>query len=296
LVEKFIVIGSPNSQDLAKKVCKKLDGKFLQTKLKIFPDGENKITISGKITKRTIVVVSSSGPPVDSNLVHTFSLIAKAKEISNKVIAVLPYLGYAKQDKEFLTGEIITISAIAKMLKTVGATKVIVVDFHSPNALKYFKIPIKNISALPLFVKYFKRYKLKDPLVVSPDLFWKNHAEKFARDINGVSAALNKQRDRKTGKIIIKPPFPVVSKGCDLVLFDDMISTGGSIIESLRILNKKKFRKIFVVCTHAVLVGNSKNSIKKFRVNEIISTNSIEGEFSKIDLSDLISQQILNWK
>ena len=290
------MIGSPNSQDLAKKICKNLKGKFIQTELKIFPDGENKLSISGKITKGITIVVSSSSPPVDSNLVHTFSLIAKAKETSNKVIAVLPYLGYAKQDKEFLKGEIITISVIAKLLKAVGATKVIVVDFHSPDALKYFKIPIKNISALPLFVKYFKRHKLKDPLVVSPDLFWKTHAEKFASGINGISAALHKQRNRKTGKLVIKPPYPKVAKGCDLILFDDMVSTGGSIVESLRILNKKKFRKIFVVCTHAVFVGDSKKTVKKSGVNEIISTNSIEGEFSKIDLSEIISQQILNWK
>lgn len=295
-MNNYFVIGSPTSEGLAKKIAKKLQAKYLKTTLKVFPDGESKLTISENITKGTVIVVSSTGPPVDSNIVQTLSLISKSREMSSKVIAVVPYMGYAKQDKEFLKGEIITISVIAKLFKAAGATRLIVIDFHSPNALSFFKMPTKNLSAIPLFAKYFKKYKLKNPLVVSPDMFWKSNAEKFAKCLNTTAIALNKQRDRKTGKLIIKSPLPKFSKGRDLIIFDDMVSSGGTILKAIQFLKKENFRKIYVVCTHPIFVGDSEKKLKKAGTTRIIGTNSIEGKFSKVDLSEIISKTIQNWK
>ena len=182
------------------------------------------------------------------------------------------------------------------MFKAAGATRLIVVDFHSPNALSFFKLPIKNISSVSVFAEYFKNYKLKKPLVISPDLFWKSNAEKFAKYINATAVAINKQRNRKTGKLVIKQPFPKFSKGQDIIFFDDMVSTGGSVLKIIQFLKKENFRKLYVVCTHPVFVGDAEKKIKKVGVRKIIGTNSIEGKFSKIDLSGIISKAILDWK
>ncbi len=295
-MKDYLVIGGPKAQILAKNIAKKLHAKYLQTTLKTFPDGESKITIEGNIKRGTIVVVSSTGPPVDSSIVQTLSLISKSSEISSEVISVVPYMGYAKQDKEFLKGEIVTISVIAKLFEAAGATRLIVVDFHSPDALDFFKIPTKNLSAVSLFAKYFKNYKLKNPLVVSPDMYWKSNAEKFAECLNTTSIALNKQRDRKTGKLVIKSSLPKLSEECDLILFDDMVSSGGSILKSIEFLKKENFRNVYVACTHPVFVGDSEMKIKKAGVSAIIGTNSIEGKFSKIDLSKIIVDAINDWK
>ena len=294
-MNNWFVIGSPTSKSLAKKIAKKLHATYLKTTLNIFSDGESKLTVLGHAKKGTIVVVSSTGPPVDSNLVHTLSLISKSREMSSDVIAVVPYMGYAKQDKEFLKGEIITISVVAKLFKAAGATRLIVVDFHSPNALSFFKLPTKNISAVSLFAEYFKKYNLKTPLVVSPDMFWKSNAEKFAKLLNIDVIALNKQRNRKTGKLVIKSTFPRFSKGSDLIFFDDMVSTGGSILKAIKFLKKENFRNMYVVCTHPVFVGDSERKIKNAGVSKIIGTNSIEGKFSKVDLSGIISEAVVNW-
>ncbi|MDH3764606.1 MAG: ribose-phosphate diphosphokinase [Nitrosopumilus sp.] len=295
-MKDYFVIGSHTSKTLARKIAKKLQAKYLKTTLKVFADGESKLTISGQVNKETIIVVSSMGPPVDSNLIQTLSLISKSSEMSSNVIAVVPYMGYAKQDKEFLKGEIITISVIAKLFKAAGATRLIVVDFHSPNALSFFKLPTKNISTVSLFAEYFKNYKLKTPLVISPDMFWKSNAEKFAKHINTTAVAINKQRNRKTGKLVIKPPFPKFSKGQDIIFFDDMVTTGGTILKAIQFFKKENFRKMYVVCTHPVFVGDAERKIKKAGVTKIIGTNSIEGKFSKIDLSGIISKAIQNWK
>ena len=152
-MDDYFVIGSPTSKNLARNIAKKLQAKYLKATLRVFADGESKLTISGHVNKGTIIVVSSMGPPVDSNLVQTLSLISKSREMSANVIAVVPYMGYAKQDKEFLKGEVITISVVAKLFKAAGATRLIVVDFHSPNALSFFKLPTKNISTVSLFAE-----------------------------------------------------------------------------------------------------------------------------------------------
>ena len=292
----YFVVGSPASRILAKKIAKKIQAKYLKTTLKVFPDGENKLTIPERVHGGTTIVVSSTGPPVDTNLIHTLSLISKSREMSSNVIAVVPYMGYAKQDKEFLKGEIITISVIAKLFQAAGATQIIVVDFHSPEALNFFKMPSKNLSIIPLVTKYFKKYNLKDPLIVSPDMFWKSNAEEFAKHLNATPIALDKRRDRKTGNLVIKSSFPKFSKGCDLILFDDMVSSGGSILKSIQFLKKKNFRKIYVVCTHPVFVRDAEKKIKNAGVTEIIGTNSIEGKFAKIDLSGIIVDAIQNWE
>ena len=295
-MKNYLVIGSPNSEILAKKIAKKMHVNYLKTKVRVFPDGESKITILGNIKNKTIIVVSATDPPVDTNLIHTLSLITKSRESSSEVIAVVPYMGYAKQDKEFLKGEIITIKVIAKLFKAAGATKLVVVDFHSPNALSFFKIPIKNIRTTDLFAKHFKKYKLKEPLVVAPDLFWKSNAEKFANRLGATVIALNKKRDRNTGKLTIKSTLPKFVKGRDMILFDDMVSSGGSIVKAIQFLKRKNFRKIYVACTHPILVDNAENKIKKLGVKEIIGTNSVLNDFSKVDLSEIISKTIQDWR
>ena len=107
MLSNFTIIGGKASEDLAKKIAVKLKGKYLKSDLRIFPDGESKITVSGKPKNGKIIVVQSTYPPVDSNLIQTLSLVAKAKKYSSQVYAVIPYLGYARQDKEFLPGEVV---------------------------------------------------------------------------------------------------------------------------------------------------------------------------------------------
>ena len=294
-MKNYFVVGNSTDETLAKNIAKKLRAEYLKTNLKVFPDGESKLTISRKVNNGIIIVVSSTGPPVDSNLIRTLSLISKSRETSSEVIAVVPYMAYAKQDKEFLKGEIITISVIAKLFKAAGATKLIVVDFHSPDALNFFKIQAKNLSANSLFAEHFKKYKLKEPIVIAPDLFWKSNAEKLARHLNTNAIVLNKQRDRKTGKLVIKSSFPKLSKKHDLILFDDMVSSGQSILKAIQFLKRKNFRNIYVACTHPIFVGDSERKIRKMGVTKIIGTNSIDGKFAKIDLSEIIANAIKDW-
>jgi len=286
------VIAGNSSEDLAKKISKKLNANLIKSELKIFPDGENKITLKGNFSKGKTIVVQSIYPPVDSNLIQALALISKAKENSSEVIAVIPYLGYARQDREFLRGEIVSMKVLGKLFKGAGATKIIVADIHSKIGLKQLKLKSQNVSAMPNLVKYFKKIKLKNPLIISPDQGGKERAKEFAKESKLEFIALEKFRDRKTGKVEIKNHDIKEVVDRDLILVDDMISTGGSIIKAAEFLKKQKCKRIFVTCTHALLINDAEQKIKKAGVTKIVSTNSIPGKNSVVDISDVIVKAI----
>ena len=287
-----MVIGGNSSQGLARRIAKKLKAGYVNTSTRTFPDGESKITIKKIPKKKIIVVVQSTFPPVDSNLLHLLSIISQARKYSSKIYAVIPYLGYARQDREFLDGEVVTVSVIGKMLKSVGTKKVIVVDIHSKLALKQLGISSENVSVVSNLANYIKKLKLKDPLVVSPDQGGKERADEFADALKIDFIALKKHRNRKTGKINIITTKASV-KDRDLVLVDDMISTGGSIIKATQFLKKQKCRRIYVACTHGLFVNDAEKKIKQAGVTQIISTNTIPTNSSKVDVSRMLAESLL---
>ena len=291
-MSKLSVIAGKSSEEVAKKLSKKIKANFIKSQIRVFADGESKITLNGNISKKKSIVVQSIYPPVDTNLIQALSLISKAKETSSEVIAVIPYMGYARQDREFLPGEIITMKVLGKLFKGAGASKIIAVDIHSMIGFKYFSIKTKNVSAIPELVRYIKKLSLKNPLVVSPDQGGKERAKEFAKELGSEYIALEKKRDRKTGKVQIKTKKLDEVANRDLILVDDMISTGGSIVKATQFLKKQKCKKVYVACTHALLMNDAERKIKKAGVSKIISANTIPGKTSIVDISDTIAKAI----
>ena len=288
---KFAVIAGSASKDLGKRIARRLKAPYVEAKTRVFPDGESKITF-GRIPKNSIIlVVQSTHPPVDTNLLQALSIISQARKVSSKIYAIIPYMGYARQDRQFLSGEVVTMSIVAKMIQAAGAKKIVAVDIHSKTALNHFKIPKENVSAIPELAKYFKKMKLKDALVVSPDMGGALRAKKFASLINTDFIALKKSRNRKTGKVVIQSS-KVDVRGKDLILVDDIISTGGSIVKATQFLKKQKCKRVFVACTHGLFIGDAEKRIKTSGVSRIISTNTIPRNTSKVDISGVIVDSI----
>ena len=291
MLVKFAVIAGSASKDLGKRIARRLKAPYVEAKTRVFPDGESKITF-GRIQKNSIIlVVQSTYPPVDTNLLQALSIISQARNASSKIYAVIPYMGYARQDRQFLSGEVVTMAIVARMLQTAGAKKIVVVDIHSKIALNHFKIPKENVSAIPELAKYFKKMKLKNALVVSPDMGGALRAKKFAALLNTDFITLKKSRNRKTGKVLIQSSKVDVS-GKDLILVDDIISTGGSVIKAAQFLKRQKCKRVFVACTHGLFVDNAEKRIKKAGVARIISTNTIPRNTSKVDVSGAIADSI----
>jgi len=288
---KFTVIGGGASKDLAKRLARKLKAVYIKTETKIFPDGESKVTLQKIPKKSVILVVQSTYPPVDTNLLQALSIISQVRKISSRTFAIIPYMGYARQDKQFLSGEVITMSVVAKMLQSAGAKKVIVVDIHSNTALNHFNIPTENVSAIPELANYFKKLNLKNPLVVSPDMGGSSRSKKFASLLKTDFIVLKKHRDKKTGSVSIQTAKMDV-QGKDLILVDDIISTGSSIIKAAQFLKKQKCKRVFVACTHGLLVDGAEKKIRKAGVSRIISTNTIPGNTSKVDVSGILAKSV----
>ena len=291
MLVKFAVIAGSASKDLGKRIARRLKAPYVEAKTRVFPDGESKITF-GRIPKNSVVlVVQSTYPPVDTNLLQALSIISQARKAASKIYAIIPYMGYARQDRQFLSGEIVTMSIVAKMLEAAGAKKIIVVDIHSKTALNHFKISKESVSAIPELAKYFKKLKLKNALVVSPDMGGALRAKKFAGLLNTDFIALKKSRNMKTGKVLIQSS-KVDVRGKDLILVDDIISTGGSIVKAAQFLKRQKCKRVFVACTHGLFVEGAEKKIKKAGVSRIISTNTIPRNTSKVDVSGVIVDSI----
>jgi ribose-phosphate pyrophosphokinase len=290
-----VVIAGPSSIDLAKRISKNLKTELIEPELKIFSDGESKIRLPSLYNKHCIIV-QSLYPPIDRHIIQLLMIIHKCKnDNASKITVIIPYMAYARQDKAFLEGEIISISVLADLIQNCGTNEVITVDIHNELSLSYFSIIIKNISAIPILAEFLLNNKnIENPIIVSPDEGGKIRAKKIAELLNLPMLCLKKTRDRDTGLVSIEEKLDLAVHGKDAILIDDMISTGKSIVKACEVLKKNKIRKIIVLCTHALLLDNALEIIMEAGVHEIISTNSIPNNCSKVDLAPILSNVVFN--
>lgn len=290
-----MVIAGPSSIDLAMRISKNLKTELIEPELKIFSDGESKIRLPSLYNKHCIIV-QSLYPPIDRHIIQLLMIIHKCKsDDASKITVIIPYMAYARQDKAFLEGEIISISVLADLIQNCGTNEVITVDIHNELSLSYFSIIIKNISAIPILADFLLNNKnIENPIIVSPDEGGKIRAKKIADLLNLQMLCLKKTRDRETGLVSIEEKLDLAVHGKDAILIDDMISTGKSIVKACEVLKKNKIRKIIVLCTHALLLDNALEIIMEAGVHEIISTNSIPNNCSKVDLAPILSNVVFN--
>lgn len=286
-----MIVGS-SPTELAHSIARRLNADIVTSKIRMFPDGESKITLSG-IPSGRCIVVQSTHPPVDTNLVFALSLVLQAAERSDDVTAVIPYMGYGRQDREFLPGELVTIQRIAKLFLLAGVKSVLTVDIHSMTALDYFGKGAKNVSAIPSLAKHFLTMNLERPLVISPDQGGRARAYQFAQVLNAESLALEKRRDRNTGDIKIQDDNLNV-RNRNIILVDDMVSTGGSIVKAAEFLIGQDCADIYVACTHALLVNSALQNIRDAGVRDIISSNTIPGSTAAVDVSVDVANALLD--
>jgi ribose-phosphate pyrophosphokinase len=286
------VLAGPASIDLASNVSKELNAGLVIPELRVFPDGESKFRFPS--IKGTCIIVQSTYPPTDRHLLQTMMIARKcAEDGADDICTVIPYLAYARQDRPFLEGELATISLVARLLAASGVKSVITVDMHSQLGMSLFSsIEIVNISSIPLLASHAKGMRLNNPLAVSPDAGGAQRVGEFAKHLDSDSLVLKKYRNRSTGEVTIEDPDLDI-RGRDALLVDDIISSGGSIIAATEVLRRRGAIRVYAMCAHALLLGDAAEKITKAGVDEIIATNSIPNQFSKVDLSHAISELLL---
>jgi ribose-phosphate pyrophosphokinase len=293
LQKKLSVIAGPSSQNLAAKVAQDLRAELIPVDVRIFADSESRIKM-GDVKKKNCVIVQSTYPPADRHLLQTLMMIKKCTDdLAADICTVIPYMAYARQDRVFQDGEVISIELIAKLLEAAGNKRLITIDIHSALALSYFRIDVQNISSIPLLANHAaNNIKLNRTVVVSPDAGGIERAYEFAKILGSDIIALKKWRDRNSGEIFFDDKLECNIADRDVILVDDIISSGGSIVKACQVLKKNKAGKIYAMCVHALLVEDAAEKIRAAGVQEIISTNSIPSHYAKVDISPIISASL----
>jgi ribose-phosphate pyrophosphokinase len=289
-VKDIAVLPGPSSTKLGTSIASCLNVDPVDVELRTFSDGESKIRINANLVNKKCVVVQSTFPPVDSHYLQTLMMLSYCiNSGAAAVIPVVPYMGYARQDRIFLEGEVVTMALIAKLFDCFQIKNLVTIDIHSSAALSCFNLNVSNISSIPLLANYAKaNFNLSEPLIVSPDQGGVNRAKLFSEILKTSYLSLTKKRDRQTGNITISEDLHMDTKDRDIILIDDMISSGGTIMKAVNILKKNECGRIFVMCVHALSDEKSLNSLRETGIQDLISTNSIPRSCSKIDLSNEI--------
>ena len=299
-MEKILIVG-PASQILGVKIAQELGIEAINTEIKKFPDGENYLRINLEdetiIADKEVIIIQSTGPSSSGNqnsrLMELFMIIDSVKRMgASKIIVIVPYLAYARQDKIFRPGESQFANVIFRILNSFGIDELYTVDIHAPEVMDECSCKAVNIDSMKLLADYIKSKGAKDIVVVSPDKGAIERSKAFATHFgeNVPVEILEKERDVKTSEIEMSGTMSL--KGKDVVISDDIIATGGTMATAIKIVKENGANKIFAIATHALLLGQAKYRILKAGADEIIGTDSIDNETSKITLAKIIADYL----
>ena len=273
-------------------MSEKLGLPMLAAEFRVFADGESKFTLHEKVEGKSIFIVQSTYNPVDQ---HMFQLLLASHQLSEagaRVTAVVPYLAYARQDKEFLPGEGVTLGVIAHLMRSMGVRRLVTVDIHSAEGLALFSFPTYSVSAIPSLVEYVKaELGLKDPVVMSPDFGGSKRTEAFAQLYGAKFLQLSKTRDRTTGGVSLKESKLDVT-GKEVIIVDDIISQGDTVKAAADAVIKQGAKQALAVCVHGLFVGDALQKLEKTSVGPIVCSNTVPGNFSKVDVSDALASHL----
>ncbi len=289
--EKLILAG-PASVELGRSLSEKLAIPLVAADFRVFADGESKFTLHESVEGRSVFVVQSTYHPVDQ---HLFQLLLASHQLSEagaKVTAVVPYLAYARQDKQFLPGEGVTLGVVAHLMRSMGVQRLVTVDIHSAEGLALFSFPTYSVSAIPSLVEYAKtELKLKDPVVMSPDFGGSKRTEAFAQLYGAKFLQLSKSRDRATGGVSVKDSKLEVTDR-DVIIVDDIISQGDTVKAAAEAVMRQGAKRVLAVCVHGLFVGDATQKLERTPVDPIICTNTVPSKFSKVDVCDALASHL----
>lgn len=284
----MIVFSGRHSAKLGLKVSKKLGASFGKTVNNVFPDGEIYLRILSNVSGKECVVVQST--QTNEDLVELLLLLDLLSDLgAERIHTVVPYMGYSRQDKRFNEGEALSAKTVLRLIDSMSDL-IYSVNMHfldHGGVYDYYGVSINNIDAFPLLAEYFKR-RLKKPVVVAPDKGSLECAKKAAGIIGCDFDFLRKKRI--SGEEVVIEAKKVDVHGRDVVILDDMISTGGTVVEAARILRKHGAKTVNVGCVHG-LFSKGMDKVKK-EVDELVCTDSLDKEISRVSLAPLIADEI----
>ncbi len=268
-----IFTGNANRQ-LAEGICKELGFPLSDILVATFSEGEIRVKINENVRGKDVYVVQPTCPPTNNNIMELLIMIDAMKRSSaERITAVIPYFGYARQDRKDQPRVPITAKLIANLITTAGANRVLTVDLHAGQIQGFFDIPLDHLYAIGVFADYFTNLKLKNLCIVSPDVGGIKMARAYAKRMIAGLAIVDKRRINPEETEVMNILGDV--KDRDVVLVDDIIATGTSIIEAVKFLKKLGARDIYAAITHGILSGNAVEKIEKSELKELVISDTI---------------------
>jgi len=273
-MDKIMVFSGNSNKVLAEKICKSLNVTLAKALVSCFNDGEIRVKIEENVRGKDVFVVQSTCPPVNDNLVELLIMLDALKRASAyRVTAVIPYFGYARQDRKDQPRVPITAKLVANILARSGANRVLTLDLHAGQIQGFFDIPLDHLYAINAFVDYFKKIKIDNFLIVSPDVGGIKMARAYAKRFGVDLAIVDKRRNSPDSTEVMHILGEV--EGKNVILTDDMITTGSSLVEAARAVKKAGAKKIFAAITHGVLAKGAVEKINKSNIDTLVITDSI---------------------
>lgn len=261
--------------ELAEEIARTIGVPLGNAEVTTFSDGEIAVNINETVRGTDLYVVQPTCPPVNDHLMELLIMIDAFKRASaGRITAVLPYYGYARQDRKAKARDPITAKLLADIITTAGADRVLTMDLHAAQIQGYFNIPVDHLQGVPILAKYFLEKNLKDVVVVSPDLGSVTRARNFANHLDAPIAIIDKRRPKANVSEIMNIIGEV--EGKTVILVDDLIDTAGTITNAANALKEFGAVEVYACCTHPVLSGPALERIENSAIKELIITNTIK--------------------
>ncbi|MCZ6689229.1 MAG: ribose-phosphate pyrophosphokinase [Planctomycetota bacterium] len=275
MLETGLTIFAGNSNlELANEICRYLDLPLGAATVGRFPDNEINVKLDVDVRGTDAFVIQSTCPPVNDHLMELLILIeCLVRSSARRVTAVIPYYGYARQDRKDESRTPITAKLVANLLESAGANRVLTMDLHAAQIQGFFDIPVDHLYARPVMTKHFKSLNLDDPVVVSPDVGGIRLARGYSKVLGARLAVVDKRR--------VSPDSTEIGfvigdvEGRTAILADDLVSTGGTIAEAAKIVKEKGAKEVYISATHPVFCGNAVERLASVNASGIVVTNSI---------------------
>lgn len=288
------IIPGPASKQLGEKIAEVLNVDVVPVVFKTFPDGESYIRFDAEsLQDEDVTIVQTTSPPQDQKLIQLLLMADNALDMEARSIkTVVPYFAYSRQDRRFLPGETFSIKTIVKLLQGCGVDRIISVNAHNPEVLKSFKIPVDDLSAIPLLAEYLKAGGItKKPVSLSLGKKGSSVATEADSVLNGGFDYISTKRDVKTGKVTLEEKKLQVEDH-DVVIFDDIISSGGTMARAVNLVKEQGATRVYAACVHPLLIGDAEEKILENGAEDIIGTDTVSSPVSKVSTAPLIAKAL----
>ena len=299
-MNEFVIFSGNSNPVLSQKICDYIHVPLGGEKVKRFSDGEIQIEIDENVRSKDVFVIQSICYPVNENLVELLLMLDALKRASaNRITAVIPYYGYARQDKKVAPRVPISAKLVADILTVAGATRIITMDLHAGQIQGFFNIPVDNLFAAPVIIDYIRKKFNNDLVIVSPDAGGVERARAFAKRLNAGLAIIDKRRDAPNQAKAMAVIGNVTDKV--VVILDDMVDTAGTLVEAAGAIMKNGAREIHASCCHAVLSGPAIQRIEDSELKTLVVTDTIPlkknakdcDKIKVLSISELIGEAII---